>query len=82
MKSESNVDFTGGTFPTLTFDDVLTADREYILIVKNDYRLEVAGGTNSGTKTFIKRNFFTSSEGVTLDVESLDPGKIFLTMNQ
>ena len=79
----SEADFgSGDTQKKFNCEDSLTADREYVLIVKNDYQIEVAGGTNTGTKTFVKRNFFTSSEGVTLRVDETETGSLTLTMNR
>lgn len=44
----------------------LNPDTEYILIVKNGYSMQTGSGLTQGTKTFVSRHFFTSSEGVTM----------------
>lgn len=65
------------------FKDILSADREYVLVVKNDYAVAMQSGeTNSGTKTFIKRNFFTSSEGVIMEQGKLTEGGLNLNLKK
>lgn len=48
--------------------DKLSADREYTLTVRWDYKIIRDGNLlSTGTKTFVSRNFFTSSDGVEME---------------
>ena len=65
----------------------LNPDTEYILIVKNGYSMQTASGTTKGTKTFVNRHFFTSTEGVTMEKAENIPvtateGGIKVTLNK
>lgn len=64
------------------FQGVLKADREYTVYVIKEYLISegsaVSGLANTGIKTFIKRDFFTDSNGVTADVEKLEEGGLYL----
>ncbi len=83
--SGTNADLGGDGLADRSFDfkDKLTADREYTLIVKNDYEVELQGGVkNTGTKTFIKRDFFTSTEGVTMEVAKKEEGQLMLNLKK
>lgn len=65
------------------FKDVLTADREYTLIVKNNYKVTLPGDIiNTGTKTFVKRDFFTSSEGIIMETAKLEEGSVLLNLKK
>lgn len=58
----------------------LVADQEYALIVKSDYSISLPSGINAGTKTFVNRSFFTSAEGVTMEVDSVKEGELNLKL--
>ena len=63
-------------------DSGLNPDTEYVLIVKNGYSIQSGSGTTTGTKTFVNRHFFTSTEGISMrevknlgaDEENATPG--------
>lgn len=71
-ESDSNyrgpVNFASGN---TTFDfscDFLSPDKAYTIVAGSRYSIETTGDiVNSGYKTFVKRDFFTSSEGFTLE---------------
>lgn len=63
------------------FQNVLRPDKEYTLSVIKDYVIsgESNGGdAKEGIKTFIKRDFFTDSNGVTVDVEKVEEDGVYL----
>lgn len=66
------------------FQGVLKADREYTLYILKDYMIsegsDASGLANTGIKTFIKRDFFTDSNGVTADVEKLEEDGLYLKL--
>ena len=66
--------------------DSLSPDREYVILVKNGYRVEMETESgvisNTGEKTFIKRNFTTDSEGVNLVTTKVEEGKLKLAFNR
>ena len=67
----------GLTWDAKDFKNILSPDREYVLLVSNGYK--IGDSETTGTKTFIKRNFFTNSEGVTMSVEKVETDKIYLS---
>lgn len=67
----------GLTWDAKDFKNILSPDREYVLLVSNGYK--IGDSENTGTKTFIKRNFFTNSEGVTMSVEKVETNKVYLS---
>ena len=57
----------------LRADSGLNPDTEYILIIKNGYSIQSGSGTTTGTKTFVSRHFYTSTEGLSMrDVENVE----------
>lgn len=64
------------------FQGILKANREYTLCVLKDYLIsegsDASGLANTGIKTFIKRDFFTDSNGVTAEVEKLEEDGLYL----
>lgn len=64
------------------FQGILKADREYTLYILKDYMIsegsDASGLANTGIKTFIKRDFFTDSNGVAADVEKLEEDGLYL----
>lgn len=66
--------------------DSLSPDREYMILVKNGYRVEMETESgvivNAGEKTFIKRNFSTDSEGVNLVTTKVEESGLKLALNR
>lgn len=69
----------------VSFDN-LSADREYVVLVKNGYSVEMVTESgavaNKGEKTFVKRNFSTNSEGVALEKTKVDTDSIMLSLKE
>lgn len=79
----SKENFAESDIHSFSFQDVLLPDRQYTLIVKSDYSVELQNGVqNTGTKTFIKRDFFTNSEGITMALDRTETDKVYVSLNE
>lgn len=72
-----------GISPDLTYNvGGLEADHEYTIFVKHGYEADINGSTIVGTKIFSRRNFSTSSEGLSATVISTTKDVIGLEISK
>ena len=66
--------------------DSLSPDREYVVLVKNGYQVEMVTESgaisNTGEKTFVKRNFTTDSDGVSLEKVKVEESSLKLALKK
>lgn len=66
----------------VTFWNILEPDREYVASVTCQYELDTAAGTVINTKVFDSKNFYTSSEGISMEQELVGESTVFLSLKQ
>lgn len=68
---------------TITFTDCLQPDHQYTIVVKNDYEVEQQNGEKTtGTKTFVTRHFYTSSEGIVMEMGIVSEDTVTVNLNE
>lgn len=78
---KDNLDFSSLSNQKVAFEN-LSGDKEYLLLLKNDYEIEIGGTINKGTRTFAQRSFYTGAEGVFLQLESVKEGMVEVRLVQ